>query len=99
MAQFDPTSLAGTPVIGVPDDFRRDLIAMAERRESFAVVLDAITAWQILGAIQLACRHPAFMGSARQTAERFARGLQEIVASTPALARVAEQGWDPEADL
>ena len=55
-------------------------------------------AWALLGQIQLACRHPENNGPTRQVAEQIARQLQAAVATTPALAAMAEMGWNPDYD-
>jgi hypothetical protein len=60
--------------------------------------LGAVEAWALLGQIQLACRHPMNLGPTRQIAEQIARQLQAAVATTPALAAVAEMGWNPDYD-
>jgi hypothetical protein len=55
-------------------------------------------AWALLAQIQLACRHPENNGPTRQVAEQIARQIQAAVATTPALAAMAEMGWNPRYD-
>jgi hypothetical protein len=57
------------------------------------VNVDWGVAWSILGALQLACRHPEFVGQARRTVEGFARYLQTQIALGPTSAAIAEKGW------
>lgn len=61
--------------------------------------LDGLTAFCLVAAIQLACRHEKFVGPSREVVEDFARGLGERIAITPHLQQVIEAGWDPGQDV
>lgn len=84
---------------GVPDDFRRDFAAMFENEEPITLVMSQPAAWMLMSALQLALRHPHFPAKIRPTVEVQARWLQGQCATTPALADVAEKGWDAEFDV
>ncbi len=56
--------------------------------------LTAHEAWALLSQIQLAGKCPLNRGPAARIAAKVGREIQELVASTPALAEVAEAGWD-----
>ena len=52
----------------------------------------------VLGALQLACRHPGFIGSSRQIVEAVARDLQRSLSRSPTMAKICEVGWHSELD-
>ena len=79
-------------------EFKRDFEVLPES-DPVEMVVNPLACWCVMSAIQLACRHPEFDGPTREVAEGFARKLQERVAVTPALQRVAAMGWDPEFDI
>lgn len=56
--------------------------------------------FRIVGYLQLAWRHPGLDQDQRDTIERFARQLQDVLTSgeTPELSLVLEQGWSREYD-
>lgn len=58
--------------------------------------MSSYRAWAIMAALQLALRHPQFDGPIADQARDTARQLQNLLATTPALATVAERGWDKE---
>jgi hypothetical protein len=76
--------------------FNAEFVALQGR--PFVLQLDGPEAFALLGQIQLACRHPANKGPSRQIAERIGRLIQATLATTPALAAVAEYGWNPVYD-
>lgn len=64
------------------------------------IIIDAVTAICIIGAIQLATRHPKFIGPSRVVTENFARELQAIVVEKfPETGATLAMGWDPNFDL
>lgn len=69
-----------------------------ENHPGVVLQLGAIQAWSLLSTIQLACRHPEFVGPTREMSEAIARQLEEGIAVTPALAIVARRGWDSRFD-
>lgn len=79
------------------NQFRQDFLAL-EHHPGVHLELTAIEAWMLLGQIQIACRHPENNGISRATVEKLARQIQAGLAVTPALAAVAERGWDPAYD-
>ncbi len=78
------------------DQFGAEFAALQGR--PCVLQLDGPEAFALLGQIQLACRHPRNLGPSRQIAERIGRLIQATVATTPALAAVAEMGWNPAYD-
>lgn len=65
-----------------------------ENHPGVVLQLGAIQAWSLLSTIQLACRHPEFVGPTREMAEAIARLLEEGIVVTPALAIVARSVTD-----
>jgi hypothetical protein len=83
----------------IPADFVRELEALVTDDTPVAVQSTRWRLWCLMSAVQLASRHPTAMQSApMQVAVTMARTIQHLVATTPALARVAEQGWDQTFD-
>lgn len=62
------------------------------------IMLDGVSAMQILGGLQLALRHPDFSGPASKTAREFAIGIAERLSVTPNLMKVCRAGFDPRFD-
>jgi len=56
-------------------------------------------ALQLCSVIQLACRHPGFIGPTRKNTESFAREvLQSLCANNNDLRQLAEMGWHKQFD-
>jgi hypothetical protein len=68
--------------------------------ETFRVEATVFDLFRIIGALQLAWRHPGLDDHMRDVLERFARQLQEQMSTpdTPEIARTLEQGWHREYD-
>jgi hypothetical protein len=80
-----------TPTEAEIQDLKRELT----KGEWIHLQLDPCTAFSLIGILQLACRHPDFVGSTRVLAEQLARDLQEKVAmGRPKAAAAMERGWD-----
>ena len=112
--QNAPCIVDGTPCHWVAEDLCSSCVGAAVRAGlklndrdlrhlsqvlPFDARMDGVSAFQLLGALQLVCRHPSFTGPSRETAERFARRLQERVSVTENLAVIAAAGWLPQADV
>jgi hypothetical protein len=83
----------------IPADFLRDFEALCTDNAPVEIVSTRYRLWCLMSAVQLASRHPGAMQTKPlQTAVEMARAIQGIVATTPALARIAEQGWDQAYD-
>jgi hypothetical protein len=79
----------------IPADFVRDFGALMEDETTVEVHFTRYAMWCLMSAVQLAARHPeAIKMDAIRTAVELARNLQDCLSRTPALARIAEQGWD-----
>jgi hypothetical protein len=79
----------------VPEDFKRDFRAVLNEKSTTPVAMTRYAMWCLMCAVQLATRHPAAANSPPlMNAARIARTLQKVLSTTPALARVAEMGWD-----
>jgi hypothetical protein len=62
------------------------------------IVLDGVSALQILSGLQLALRHPGFTGPARHTVRQFAIDLAQRLSVTPNLAKACRAGFDERFD-
>ena len=81
------------------EDFVREFKVLAEDGTLVPLTTTAYRAWCLLSAVQLASRHPEAMATApMQVAVEMARHIQTLIATTPALKRVAEMGWDQTHD-
>jgi hypothetical protein len=69
-------------------------------RGPIALEVDQFAAFQLIGSLQLAWRHPGLSPSLRSTIEDFGRQLQRAFdgPDTPQLALTLEQGWHAEYD-
>jgi hypothetical protein len=65
----------------------------------FGVEIPGAVAFQILAALQLATRHPAFPPHTLETVRDFALVLQEQISVTENLGLLAAAGWDPQRDV
>lgn len=74
-----------------------DIAALAHTE--IPIVLDGVSAMQIMSALQLALRHPDFSGPASKTARDFAIGLAERLSVTPNLMKICKAGFDPRFDM
>lgn len=79
----------------IPADFKRDFEALCTDDAPIEIVSTRFRLWCLMSAVQLASRHPQAMHTVpMQTAVEMARVIQSMLSTTPALARIAEQGWD-----
>ena len=77
----------------------RDLASMVNDPTTVSLNATRWRAWALMSAVQLASRHPDAGGSQTiRAAVDVARNLQSLVATTPALERVAAAGWDQTLD-
>lgn len=79
------------------DEFTQEF-AQLDQQPDIVLELSPTSAWCLMAQIQLACRHPSNEGPSRAIAESIARDIQLVLATTPALAAVAEHGWDASYD-
>lgn len=83
----------------VPADFV-EAIGRLSNAPRLSLEIRPVDAWIMMGALQLALRHPAPSLTMRIEIERLARRLAALIeAYEPALARYAEAGFDPEQDV
>lgn len=78
------------------------MLAVLERhaRHPVTVEMDVITGQVIIGALQLALRHPAFPRTSREIIQSFIRGFQARVAALDGdLAVLVELGNQPHRDV
>ena len=72
---------------------------MATADDQITVALTKIEAWTIMCEIQVALRHPKNQDTMiAQMVKSVAINLQSQVSDSPALAQMAEMGWNPEYD-
>jgi hypothetical protein len=58
------------------------------------IEMDAAAIVMVIAQLQLALRHPGNQGPSRKDVIRFARGLQDLLASyDPEIGRYMERGW------
>lgn len=75
-------------------EFVTDFKALFDDRQPLALNLSKYQAWCLMAAIQLASKHPeGARTEPMKAAVMIARSIQESIALTPTLARVAELGW------
>jgi hypothetical protein len=75
-------------------EFVADFKALHDDRECLTLKLSKFQAWCLMAAVQLASKHPEGGRTVPlRVSTMIARDLQEQIATTPTLARVAEQGW------
>jgi hypothetical protein len=67
----------------------------AARAPMVTIQMDFGSAMGLLGAIQLACSHPGFQGSTRETVRLIGEALQARLSITPAWGKIAAAGWKP----
>lgn len=72
---------------------------LQEKGVGLLVRLPFLDAWTVLMLLQLALRHPGLDAAIVERGEKAARKLQGLLSVTPALAGVAQSGWDPEFDV
>ncbi len=83
----------------IPTDFVRDFTALCHDERPVEIASTRYRLWCLFAAVQLASRHPnAMQTRPMQTAVEVARSIQALLSTTPALARIAEQGWDQTSD-
>lgn len=69
------------------------------KSEPMEVVLRPMTAMQLAGLLQLACRHPGVSAEARATACVFVEAVREYFADCPLVLDVLRRGDDPAQDV
>ena len=68
-------------------------------KTNIVVELDAFSWMCVLGALQLATRHPAYTGPSSDIVRRVARNIQEMISLNDNIAILLELGWDPQFDV
>lgn len=76
--------------------FKDDFARLHEK--DFAMECNLLDMWCLLGAVQLACRHPEFNGPTRKIAEELARTIYDGMDVSPVMREVARRGWDTQFD-
>ena len=75
-------------------EFVADFKALFEDPRPVLMPLSRYQAWCLMATVQLASKHPEGASTTPiQASITIARGLQDEIANTPMLKRVAEQGW------
>lgn len=64
-----------------------------------ATEVDAITAFQLIGLLQLALRHPELPESQKVRAREFIQSISQIFPPDSVTAQIIEMGWHPEKDI
>jgi hypothetical protein len=80
-------------------ELAREMHRREQRGDRLVLGFKPWEAFQVLATIQLACRHPDFVGESRELVESFVAHLQEWLAiDSPVSAQVCEWGWHQEFD-
>lgn len=83
----------------IPDNFLHAVERLANNQNPFTVQMSPYQAWCLVGAVQLATRHPGFTGPSRLTAESVAREISAaLTANDPDLRQLAVMGWHQQFD-
>jgi hypothetical protein len=85
------------PLSDDPEFLKIAFAPLLDYAEAFE--LDGLMMFQLLSALQLACRHPNFHGPTRDFVESYAHFLQRGISKTPTLAAMCEAGWNPAYDV
>ena len=72
------------------------LLEAEDERSPLEIHLDRFQLLCVIGAVQLACRHPLYTGPTRKVVEGFVQ--QVSVAFPPAAQDLIAKGWDPSWD-
>lgn len=73
----------------------------SHRNERFNLSIGFLDAMAVIGALQLACRHPGYSGPARSITEGFIHSLNMRIAKLPnteAIQEVIRRGFDSQYD-
>jgi len=65
---------------------------LERKAANMELVLQPATVVQLTALVQLACRHPAVTGAARDTADRFLAGVRDYFADCPIVLDVLRRG-------
>lgn len=85
-----------TMPLPTPAELGGELLALDNEHGHIPLKLSPIEAWVIMAQIQLALRCPGNQGPTAIIAKTVAIYLQDKIATTPALAAVAEAGWSQD---
>ncbi len=83
----------GTPSF---DEVNDELEELHNDPQTVLLSMSKLSAWVLLGQLQLALRHPENIGPTSEIARTIAIEIQEAICPDPesALARLAENGWE-----
>ena len=81
-------------------EFKREITELSRKNIIISLQLTPDHAMALIGAIQLACRHPAFTGPASQVARRIAERMQSdfLQYDMQHILEVIRRGWQNEYD-
>lgn len=87
------------PAIEIPnlEGMREDFELMAST--PIDVTLDAFSWMCVLGAMQLAFRHPAYTGPSSDIVRQVAGNVQQMISLNERIAIILDMGWHPEFDV
>ena len=81
-------------------DYTREITQL--HKDGIALVLDLnpVQAVALIGAVQLAFRHPSYTGPSRQVVENIVHELEKLFAvhDVPNIIEVIHRGWDQQYD-
>jgi hypothetical protein len=85
---------------GLLDNFMREIMQLHDQGVALVLDLGPNAAIALIGAIQLACRHPAYTGPSRLVVEDIVHDLERgfAVHNVPNVLEVIRRGWDQQYD-
>ncbi len=80
--------------------FMREVAQLTQMGMTVRLRLEPSQAMALIGAVQLACAHPGFIGPSRQVVEQMVREMEETFTKydVPGLSEVIRRGWVREYD-
>jgi hypothetical protein len=78
-----------------------EIARLRSQSMTIPVFLEPAAAMSLVGALQLACRHPHFSGPTRALMVEIIDKIQQtfVEANASALVELIQRGWDPEHDV
>lgn len=91
-------SFARSPEAAIGPAAYAEVTRLIRAGATMQVVLTPLSALQIAGLLQLACRHPKLSEDLQKTAAYFLAGIRQYFAGCPAVLEVLRRGDDPAHD-
>ena len=79
-------------------EFVEALERLKKKHGHIIIPMEFTAAISLVGALQLALRHPTFPENSRKQVEQFIYSIRDAVSSEPAIVDIIQMGFDPEHD-